>query len=139
MNFLLLYVIKQKVQFTMPCVKTVTFTIHRLAALVLALVHVYCICVGQIFSLNCAMMQRQLVHLESLDEYWEKMSQDRECSHKSDIQGRAWYLNQDIKIIWSTATQEKPYITISKNWYSEVRLQLGLSGEQRGYFGCFVI
>ena len=61
-------------------------------------------------------MQRQLVYVESWDEYREMMSQDTEWADKIIIEGRAWYLNQDINIIWSTATPENPYITKSGNW-----------------------
>ena len=43
---------------------------------------------------------------ESWDQYWERMSQDREWADYIFIQATAWFLNHDIMIITTSNEQE---------------------------------
>ena len=53
--------------------------------------------------------------MEPWDQYWRRMSVDREWAEDIFIQGTAWFLERDILIIWDSATPEDPFITISGN------------------------
>ena len=52
---------------------------------------------------------------ESWDQYWERMSQDREWADYIFIQATAWFLNHDIMIITTSNTDENPVIIVSGN------------------------
>ena len=57
---------------------------------------------------------------ENWNQYWMKMSRDREWVDAIFVQATAWYLYSDIILIPSaTATQEQPFFTISGNYISE--------------------
>ena len=68
----------------------------------------------------------QPVTKETWGEYWARMRKDKEWADDIAVQGTAWYLNQDILIVWSTATLEKPYLTKSGSYLSEITACQGL-------------
>ena len=53
---------------------------------------------------------------ETWDAYWQRMLRNQEWSDSIFIQATAWFLEKDIFIIFSTATPENPFITISGSW-----------------------
>ena len=52
---------------------------------------------------------------ELWEEYWQKMSMDKEWADQVVVQGTAWFLHHDITIIMDSATTDNPFITISGN------------------------
>ena len=53
---------------------------------------------------------------ETWGDYWQRMLQNQQWSDGIYIQGMAWFLQMDIILVMSTASPDKPYITISGSW-----------------------
>ena len=68
----------------------------------------------------------QPVEKESWASYWEKMTRDGEWADYLFVKGTAWFLEHDIHIVLTSATEQNPFITIKGNLQCEEHPSSGI-------------